>query len=228
MILSSAAFPVSRRNVFLPRKEGVTACAQRKLSGGAIALVPQARDTLAGRGGKVQPLRRFASARRGSAALEFAILAPMMLFLLFGSVDLLDMLNANKRVQNATASIADVVARDTEISNDEVAGFWAALNVLMFPSDGAAVNMRVSSVSIQSSTTARVVWSEGRGMSARVANSTVTLPAAMMTPGTSIIMAEATYSYTSPLGFLLTGPVTLRHEAYRRSRLVDPIPRLNS
>ena len=170
-------------------------------------------------------LRRFISAKKGSAALEFAIIAPMMIFLLFGSVDLLDVLSANKRVQNAAASLADVVARDTAVSNDEIAGLWAALDVLMFPQDGTNVNMRITSVTIASSTTARVVWSEGHGMNPRVANSTVSLPAAMMTPGTSIILAESTYSYESPLGFLLPGPVTLRHDAYRRSRLVDPIPR---
>ena len=50
----------------------------------------------------------------------------MMIFLLFGSVDLIDVLGANKRAQNAAASLADVVARDTEISNAEIAGLWAA------------------------------------------------------------------------------------------------------
>lgn len=173
-------------------------------------------------------LRRFVAETRASAALEFAILAPMMVFLLFGSVDLLDVLNVNKRVQNAASSIADVVARDTSVSDAEVAGFWAALNVLMFPDEGANVNIRVTSITIPNATTARVVWSEGRGMSPRVVNSTITLPAAMMVPGSSVIMTEATYSYRSPLGFLLPGPVTIRHDAYRRSRLVDPIPRSNS
>ena len=123
-----------------------------------------------------EPYSPFATAKKGSAALEFAIIAPMMIFLLFGSVDLLDMLNTNKRVQNAASSVADVVARDTEVTNDEVAGFWAALDVLMFPDDGATVNMRVTSVTIVNASTARVVWSEGHGMGARVANSTVTLP----------------------------------------------------
>jgi Flp pilus assembly protein TadG len=174
----------------------------------------------------VQRVRRFAAAKKGIAALEFAIIAPMMIFLLFGSVDLIDVLNANQRVQNSTAALADVVARDTEVSNDEVAGLWAALDVLMFPNEGADVDIRVTSVSVEDSTTARVVWSEGHGMAPRVANSTVVLPAAMMTPGTSIIMAETSFEYRSPLGFLLPGPVSLTHNAYRRSRLVDPIPRV--
>lgn len=172
-------------------------------------------------------IRRFGRAKKGLAALEFAILAPMMVFLLFGSVDLIDMLGANKRAQNAAASLADVVARDTEVSNAEVTNFWAALNVLMFPDSGAAMQMRITSVSIQSATTARVVWSEGRGMAARTTNSLVSLPPAMMTPGTSVIMAEAVYTYNAPLGFLTAGPIAMRHTAYRRSRLVDPIPRVS-
>lgn len=173
-------------------------------------------------------LRRFVRAEKGLAALEFAILMPMMVFLLFGSVDLIDVLGANQRSQNVAASLADVVARDTEVTNAEVAGLWDAVDVLMFPNDGADVQARVTSVSIVNSTTARVVWSEGHGMSALTVDSTVALPAAMMTPGTSVIMTETIYPYSAPLGFLFAGSIDMRHTAYRRSRLVDPITRRTS
>jgi Flp pilus assembly protein TadG len=172
----------------------------------------------------MRSLRRFARANKGLAALEFAIIAPMMIFLLFGSVDLIDVLGANKRAQNVAASLADVVARDTEVSNNEIDGLWAALDLLMFPDSSEGMQVRVTSVRIESSTSARVVWSRGHGMSARTNNSTVSLPTQMMRPGTSIILAETTYPYTAPLGFLYSGPLTLRHDAYRRSRLIDPIP----
>jgi Flp pilus assembly protein TadG len=175
----------------------------------------------------VRTLRRFAvDEKSGLAALEFAIIAPMMILLVFGSVDLIDTLGANKRAQNAASSIADVVARDDAVSNAEITGLWAALDVLMYPDEGASMKMRVSSVRIESTTSARVVWSEGHGMTARVANTTVSLPSQMMTPGTSVIMTESSYPYTAPLGFLHTGSRNLEHESYRRSRLVDPIPRV--
>ena len=175
-----------------------------------------------------QRFSRFTAAKKGNAALEFAIIAPMMIMLLFGSVDLLDVLNANKRVQNVAASLADVVARDTEVSDAEITGLWAAIDILMFPSGGDAVDIRISSISIESAAIARVVWSEGHGMDERQPGTTVDdLPDAMMNPGTSIILAETTFEYESPLGFLLGEGVTLRHEAYRRSRLVDPIPRVS-
>ncbi|MGE0740565.1 MAG: TadE/TadG family type IV pilus assembly protein [Hyphomonadaceae bacterium] len=172
----------------------------------------------------LQRLRRFGIAKKGLAALEFAILAPMMVFLLFGSVDLLDMLSANRRAQNVVASLADVVARDNSVSSTEVNSLWAAQGVLMYPTTGDAMKVRLSSISIENSSTARVVWSRGNGLAARNTGSTVSLPSAMMRPGTSLIMAESEFTFVAPLGFLMSGPTTMRHNAYRRSRLVDPIP----
>ncbi len=176
----------------------------------------------------IQNLRRFARENKGVAALEFAIIAPLLMVpLLLGSVDLIDVMGANKRAQNAAASLADVVARDTEISNAELASLWRALDVLMYPNQAGSMEIRVSSISIVNASTARVVWSEGHGgMSARTANSTVPLDSRMMVVGSSVIMVESVYKYDAPLGFLFQNQVRMTHDAYRRSRLVDPIPRV--
>lgn len=172
-------------------------------------------------------LCRFARAKSGVAAVEFALLAPMMVFLLFGSIDLIDALSTSKRVEVTTVSLADVVSRDTEVDDDEVDGLWAAANMLMFPDDSLTMDLRVTSVQIESTSSARVVWSEGRNALAPLGTGTsVPLPPAMMNPGTSIIMTEARYRYNPPVGFLFIGGTNLQHTAYRRSRLVDPIPRV--
>lgn len=170
-------------------------------------------------------LRRFGKATGAMAAVEFAALAPVMVFILFGSIDLLDMLHANRRAQNTAASVADVVARDTEVSADEVSGLWSAVDILMFPNTGTDVRIRITSVRIVDASRAEVVWSQGRGMTARTKGSTISvLPPEMMQPGSSLIWTETEYPYSSPLGFLTDGISTFRHNAYRRSRLVDPIP----
>jgi len=171
------------------------------------------------------PLRRFGRDRKGLAALEFAIIAPMMVFLLFASVDLIDMLGANRRSQNVAASLADVIARDNAVSNAEIASLWSAINVLMYPNNSNGLQIRISSVSITASGP-QVVWSEGHGgMTAYAPNTRVTLPPQMNQVGSSVIMAEMIYPYAPPLGFLPS--TSMQHEAYRRSRLVDPIPRVS-
>lgn len=176
---------------------------------------------------RLQAIRRFGRANKGLAAVEFALLAPMMIFLLFGSVDLIDALNTSKRVEIAAVSLADVVSRDTEISDDEVDGLWAALAILMFPDPSLTMDVRVTSVSIINATTAQVVWSEGRnGLGPLNVGAPVSLPQAMMNPGTSIIMSETRFAYSPPVGFLFGTGTNFEHTAFRRSRLVDPIPRV--
>lgn len=177
----------------------------------------------------IQRLRHFARENKGLAALEFAIIAPLLMVpLLLGSVDLIDVMGANKRAQNAASSLADVVARDTEISDAELSGLWRALDVLMYPDAASAMEIRVSSISIDNASTARVVWSEGHGgMGARQTGTNVVLDSRMMTVGSSIIMVESAYKYDAPLGFLFQNQVRLTHDAFRRSRLVDPIPRVS-
>ncbi|MFN3463909.1 MAG: TadE/TadG family type IV pilus assembly protein [Terricaulis sp.] len=176
----------------------------------------------------IQRLHCFVRENQGVAALEFALIAPLLMVpLLLGSVDLVDAMGANKRAQNAAASIADVVARDTEVSNAEMTGLWRGLEILMYPNAPGDMEMRITSVSIINDSTARVVWSEGHGgMSGRTVGSTVTLDDRMMTPGTSVIMVESVYKYDAPLGFLFPSQLRMTHDAYRRSRLVDPIPRV--
>lgn len=188
-------------------------------------------------------LRRLASFLRhrgGLAAVEFALIMPMMVVLLLGSVEIINLLQSNRRAENLTASLADVVSRDTIVTNAEVTGLWSAVAPLMFPDPGSA-DIRITSIRIVSATSAQVVWCERQGStySNLTANTTVTgLPAAMMQTGTSIIRVESTYRYTPPLGLFFmesNGQVgrdssvrVLRHTAYRRSRLVDPITRAAS
>jgi Flp pilus assembly protein TadG len=171
-------------------------------------------------------LQRFSGARGGLAAIEFAILAPMMVFVLFASIELLDLLDTNRRIENSAASVADVTSRDTEISNAELAGLWTAFDALMFPDTGAGIRMRLTSITVETPTVARVVWSEGRSMTPRAENGTIDLPDGMMVTGANIIYAETESSYAGPLGFLLATPMTLSNNVFRRSRLVDPIPRV--
>lgn len=172
-----------------------------------------------------QTLRGFAAARAGIAALEFAILLPMMVFLLFGSIDLIDAVGANRRTENVAASLADVVSRDTEVTDAEITGLWSAMAVLMVPDDVSEVRARITSIEVETTTLARVVWSEGHGLSALTAGASIDLPDDMMIAGTSVILAEADMSYEAPLGILSPSALSFEHTAYRRSRLVDPIPR---
>lgn len=170
--------------------------------------------------------RRLARDRRGLAALEFALIAPMMVMVLFASIELTELLACNRRTENTAASVADVISRDTVITDDEVDDLWTAASALMFPNSATPMQMRVSSVQIVSATEARVLWSEGHnGYAPRGADSMVTMPAGMMIPGTSVILSETAYRYEPPIGVFLDLAIDLDHKEYRRPRIADPVVR---
>ena len=174
----------------------------------------------------LRSLRRFVRDRRGLAALEFALIAPLMVTVLFGSVELTGLLNTNRRAENTSASVADIIARDTEVTNTEMSDLWSASSILMYPDASTPLKMRVSSVQVQTPTQATVLWSDGyNGYAARGVGSSVTLPSAMMITGTSVIIAETTYRYTPPIGVFLKIAMDLNHTEYRRPRVVDPVVR---
>lgn len=171
-------------------------------------------------------LRRLARDRRGLAALEFCLIAPMMVMVLFGSIELTELLACNRRTENTAASVADVVSRDTTVTDDEMTDLWAAASALMFPNSVTPMQMRVSSVRIVSASEARVLWSEGNnGYAPRGVDSSVTMPAGMMIPGTSVILSETTYRYEPPIGVFLKLAIDLDHKEYRRPRVADPVVR---
>jgi Flp pilus assembly protein TadG len=195
-------------------------------------------------------LRRFGRARGGAAAVEFALIAPMMIAVLFSSIEIINMLQSNQRVENTAISLADVISRDTEISNSEMTGLWTAVKPLMFPDVSAGMQLRVTSISIDSAGAGKVVWSEVCGLRADgtcgastypslAANSNIPsteLPTSN-TPNSSLIRVETTYNFQPIIGLLTVDTnrnlnndrsvTVMSHTAFRRSRLVDPIPRVS-
>lgn len=166
---------------------------------------------------------------RGLAALEFALILPMMVVVLFGSVELTEVLTTKSRVENTAAAMADVVSRDTVIEDDEINDLWAASRTLMYPNSAVPLKLRVTSVQVETPTRAVVLWSEGHnGYTARSAGSVMSapsLPAGLMIPGTSVIVAETDYRYTPPIGVFLDVAFDLKHIEYRRPRIADPVTR---
>lgn len=174
----------------------------------------------------IAAFRRFSADRRGLAALEFALIAPLMVLVLFGSVELTELLATNRRAENTTASVADVISRDTDVTTAELNDLWTAAATLMYPNSSTPLQMRVSSVQINSSSDARVLWSDGNnGYSPRGVGSAVPLPAGLMIAGTSVIMTETSYHYVPPIGVFLHVAMDLTHTEYRRPRVADPVTR---
>lgn len=163
--------------------------------------------------------RRFLTDVRGLAAVEFALIVPVMITVYFGTIETTNALTAARRVTNVAQTAADLVAQATSVSASDVDDIFAASTAILTPFDTAAVKITISSVVADASNVTKVDWSAAYGgATPRTANSTITLPAGLTIPGTSVVMAEVTYLYTSPIGTFITGPITMSEVAYLRPR----------
>ncbi len=154
----------------------------------------------------------------GISAVEFALIAPVMIAILFGSVELSLALIADRKVTQTASTIADLVAQDDAISASEMADIFTAASAIMQPYDTAPLQMRISSIVMAPDETVTVDWSEGKNMSARRSGSSATVPNGLLQPNTSIIMAEVNYDYTPVLGNFLNAPISLGETFYLRPR----------
>ena len=154
-------------------------------------------------------LRRFGRDRSGVAAVEFALLLPVMLTLYFGVAEIANALMVNRKVTALNRTLADLTAQTGSISDGDMSNIFDAAQTVMMPYTDVGPGMVVASIVIDDTGLARVCWSSQRNATALGRGATVTIPAEMRIPSTSLIMARTTYRFTPVIGHLITGPITL-------------------
>ena len=167
----------------------------------------------------------------GISAVEFALIAPVMVLLYYGGIELSLLMQANRKITNVTATIGDLASRATILTNDDIDAVFDSARILSAPLDNTQIQMRLTSVAPTSNDAAnpqpRVVWSDGRHTTARAVGSSVEgLPDDLVPIGGSIIVAEVTFDYESGLDFLPAAERTLSDRFYLRPRRTNQIVRV--
>jgi Flp pilus assembly protein TadG len=163
----------------------------------------------------------------GVAAVEFALLLPLMLTLYFGSVEFGDALTIDRKVTHVTSSLADLVTQAKTISNTDMQNILDATASIITPYDDDLLRIKVSGVSIDQNGTAKVMWSDARNDTPLAVNSIITLPNAVNDPNTFIVTAEVHYTFTPRIGYLITGSLDLHDQFYLRPRLTSDVKRVS-
>jgi len=156
--------------------------------------------------------------RHGVSAVEFALLAPFMIALYLGSVQLTLGLTADRKVSQVANSVADLVTQDDFVTDSDLVDIYAAADAILNPFNPAPLALRITSVRMDADGEVFVDWSEGDGMTPHDTDSLPDLPEGLMAPMNSIIMVEATYRFSTNLGELTKTPITLSDTAYLRPR----------
>jgi Flp pilus assembly protein TadG len=161
---------------------------------------------------------RFAADRRGSSAVEFALLLPLMLIMYFGSIQITDAISADRQVTLVASTVAEITSQYTTVSSTDVSNILAAASSVLTPFPIANAQVTLSSVLIDANCKATVDWSATLNGTQRSGTVTGSIPAALLIPNTSVIWGEATYNYKPAIGWVVTGTIPMYDQIFLRPR----------
>lgn len=149
------------------------------------------------------------------AAVEFALIAPLLMLMTFGTFEVARALVAHKRFQRATAMVGDLVSREKQIGSSvseaqkALAGMLVSAEHAMTPF--SASPLQVGITQLRASTTdanvTKVEWSWSyNSMSVKNCGDAKSMPDKnMISKGDAAIVVEAKYSYDPLLANIVPG-----------------------
>lgn len=179
---------------------------------------------------------------RGVAAVEFALILPVMLVIFFGTFEVSMLLRAYLTSNRAAQLIANLVAQKgsnvvggtpTPFSAADSTDFCKAAKLAMAPFPGGPPTAGPLKATIASFTANSAVppvavadWSTqdttcGGGAGQLLASDVGGL---IPNKGDSVIIVKIQYTYTATLHFVLPGSFTISQTAYQRPRTNNTIP----
>jgi Flp pilus assembly protein TadG len=163
---------------------------------------------------------------RGLAATEFAVIAPLMLVMLFGTIEVSSGVAVDRKVTLAARTLSDLTSQSKAVGDADMTNFFAASYGIMWPYPSAPVQATISELYIDPATSlARVQWS--KGTAPRGAGTTVGIPSGLIgsdssgktLPGQYLIFSEVSYLYKPALGYVMSkAGITLSDTSYARPR----------
>jgi len=167
--------------------------------------------------------RKFGKDRRGVAAVEFALIAPVMVLLYCGLVELTQGMIAERKANHVASTIGDLTTQADTVSTADLADIFLVGNTIMSPFPTTSLQMRLTSITADANGAPKVTWSRAYGgMSALGVGGTVSVPLTLAA-GDSIVMAETKYQYDSVLNYVLPSPVNYSEVYYMRPRRSDNV-----
>ena len=108
-------------------------------------------------------LASLAGDQRGVAAVEFALIAPLMVLVYFGMADLTEGLMANRMVGHVASTVGDLAAQSSAVTPAQVTDIFAIGQQMLSPFPAAGLKIRVTSVTADANDVPKVDWSQASG-----------------------------------------------------------------
>jgi Flp pilus assembly pilin Flp len=164
--------------------------------------------------------------KSGVAAIEFAMIVPIMVMLFFGTVEFSQALTVDRRVAQIASTMADLVAQYDKLTYAQVDNIHIVAKSLISPyPDGP---LKVGIWNLKKTGTAQPAVDYGKpygGFSPNRVGSTYaeTVPPGLLDDQAAgvfvcVVLAEVEYAFTPTIGQWLTNGITLKEKFYLKPR----------
>lgn len=168
-------------------------------------------------------LKRMTRDKRGSTAIEFALLTPVLLTFFLGIYEVGDRLRVDNVLARVALQTADLVAQEQDVTTAELADLREAarLSLRLTDAQSALLTIEVASIGFDANSgAASIRWRNSNGQLSTLDPATAN---GLGDRGDSVIWTNVTYQYTSPIGFLSARTSTMAEVAFARPRLARRI-----
>jgi Flp pilus assembly protein TadG len=149
-------------------------------------------------------IRRLVADRRGVAAIEFAMLFPLMLMICFGTIQVSSAVAVDRKVTLTARTLSDLISQASTITSTDISNAFATGLAILTPYPIAPLQAKITEIYIaKTSLAVKVVWSASSNATAHSCADTINLPAALLANAgdTYLVMSEVTYNFTPLVGF---------------------------
>lgn len=178
---------------------------------------------------------RFVRDTRGLAAVEFAFIVPLMLTLMFGTIDVSSGVAIDRKVTLTARSLSDLVSQGSQVKAVDLKNFFGMGSAVMAPYSVTALTLaqKISAINVDATKKATVAWSYTGTVNAGVATLgqgdtpgavvTSQIPQELLVPNTQLIWSVVTYTYTPIVGYVIKGSIPLTDQCFTRPRQSDTV-----
>ena len=155
----------------------------------------------------------------GVAAVEFAVIGPLLVVMLLGTVGLCNALAAHRKVISLASNVSTLIAMPKSVTSTDITNAYGAGNAIMYPFSSANTTIVISSITYSATTHQdTVAWSRAQNGTPLIQGSVVTPPAGVVstTDGAGAILVSVSYHYTPATGYF--GSIPMNFSFYSRPR----------
>jgi Flp pilus assembly protein TadG len=182
--------------------------------------------------------------RSAIAATEFAVIVPVMLVMLFGTVEISSGVAVDRKVTLISRTVSDLVSQapadpvqgmmDAPITDNYLQNVFTAGIAILTPYCAAPTHvLQVSEIYVDSNQVAKIQWSKAATVASCTANQatlatstrsagdivTTTVPSTLLVRQTYLIFSEVKYLYApAGVGYVMKTSVDMSDTAYARPR----------